>query len=110
MLTAALRCPSGAGLRADLVARGVDPVEAGLVARMLHAVGGRAQIAVALPDRWGVVRRSALLEVLDGPAGRYLLTRSRGGDGTSWATVAPVDDRRLRRRVDDLLSPGRRAA
>jgi hypothetical protein len=109
-LTAALRRPSGAGLRADLVARGADPTEAGLVGRMLCAVGGRAQIAVAVPDRGGVPRRSALLEVLDSTAGRYLLTRSHGGDGSCWATVAPVDDRRLRRRVDDLLSPGRRAA
>jgi hypothetical protein len=110
VLTAALRRPSAAGLRADLVARGVDPVEAGLVARMLHAVAGRAQIAVAGPDRWGIVRRSGILEVLDGPAGRYLLTRCHGGDGTCWATVAPVDDRRLRRRVEELVSPGRRAA
>jgi len=109
-LTAALRRPSGAGLRADLVARGGDPTEAGLVGRMLHAVAERAQIAVVLTDRWGALRRSALLEVLDSPAGRYLLTRSHGGDGSCWATVAPVDDRRLRRRVDDLLSPGRRAA
>ena len=99
-LDAALRRPSGAGLRADLVTRGVDPVEAGLVARMLHAVAGRAQITVAVPDRWGVLRRSGdLLEVLDGPAGRYLLTRTCGGDGTCWTTVAPVDDRRLRHRV-----------
>jgi hypothetical protein len=109
-LTAALRRPSGAGLRTDLVARGADPTEAGLVGRMLHAVEGRAQIALVVPDRWGVLRRSALLEVLDSTVGRYLLTRSPGGDGSCWATVAPVDDRRLRRRVDDLLSPGRRAA
>jgi hypothetical protein len=109
-LAAALRNLSGAGLRAELVARGVDAVEAGLVGRMLHAVSERAQIAVVVPDHRGVVRRSALLEVLDGPAGRYLLTRSWSGDGTCWATVAPVDDRRLRRRVDDLLSPGHRAA
>ena len=106
-----LRRPSGAGLRADLVSLGVDPAEAGLVARMLHAVAGRAQITCAAPDRWGVMRRSGeLLEVLDGPAGRYLMTRTCGGDGTCWITVAPVDDRRLRHRVAELLSPGRRAA
>ncbi len=110
-LDEALRRPSGAGLRADLVTLGVDPAEAGLVARMLHAVAGRAQITGAIPDRWGVVRRSGeLLEVLDGPAGRYLMTRTCGGDGTRWTTVAPVDDRRLRHRVAELLSPGRRAA
>jgi hypothetical protein len=116
-LTAALHRPSGAGLRADLVARGADPTEAGLVARMLRAVAGRAQITVAVPDHWQVVRRSPeLLELLDGPAGRYLLTRSDGADGTRWASVAPVDDRRLRSRIVDLLdgeddvSPGLRAA
>ena len=110
-LDEALRRPSGAGLRADLVTLGVDPAEAGLVARMLHAVAGRAQINVVVPDRWGVLRRSGeLLEVLDGPAGRYLLTRTCGGDGTCWTTVAPVDDRRLLHRVAELLSPGRRAA
>lgn len=106
-LAAALRRPSGAGLRADLVARGVDPAEAGLVARMLHAVTGRAQVTAAAPDRWGVVRRSSeLLEVLDGPAGRYLMTRAGSGDGTCWTTVAPVDDRRLRSRIVDLLGRG----
>jgi EspG family len=110
-LDEALRRPSGAGLRADLVTLGVDPAEAGLLARMLHAVTGRAQITVAVPDRWGAVRRSGdLLEVLDGTTGRYLMTRTRGGDGTCWTTVAPVDDRRLRHRVVELLSPGRRAA
>jgi hypothetical protein len=103
-LEGALRSPSRAGLRADLVARGADATEAGLVARMLQAVGGRAQIGVAVPDRWGVVRRSpGFLEVLDGRAGRYLLTRSLAGDGTCWATVAPLDDRRLHQRVAALL-------
>jgi hypothetical protein len=110
-LEAALCRPSGAGLRADLVALGGDPTESGLVARMLHAVAGRAQVTAVLPDRWGLLRRSGeLLEVLDGPAGRYLMTRTRGGDGTCWTTVAPVDDRRLRHRVAELLSPGRCAA
>ncbi len=106
-LDAALSHPSGAGLRADLVTLGVDSVEAGLMARMLHGVAGRAQITVAVPDRWGVLRRSGeLLEVLDTPAGRYLMIRTRSGDGICWATVAPVDDRRLRYRVAELLDPG----
>ena len=116
-LEAALRRPSGAGLRADLVDRGVDREQAGLMARMLHGIDGRAQIAVLVPDRWGVLHRSGgLVEVLDAPRGRYLLTRTRSADGTSWTSVAPVDDRRLRQRLaelleqDGLLSPGRRAA
>jgi hypothetical protein len=116
-LKAALRRPSGAGLRADLVDRGVDRDQAGLMARMLHGIDGRAQIAVLVPDRWGVLHRSGgLMEVLDAPRGRYLMTRTQSADGTSWTSVAPVDDRRLRQRLAELLeqdgplSPGRRAA
>jgi EspG family len=116
-LEAALRQPAGAGLRAGLVDRGVDREQAGLMARMLHGIDGRAQIAVLVPDRWGVLHRSGgLVEVLDASRGRYLMTRTRSADGTSWTSVAPVDDRRLRQRLAELLeqggllSPGRRAA
>jgi len=97
-LAAVLRRPSGTGLRTDLVARGVDPVEAGLVARMLHAVSARSQVAVVGPDR-----RRSLLELLDGPRGRYLMRHTPDG---AWTTVAPVDDRRLRAGVAKLLEPG----
>jgi len=116
-LEAALRRPSGVGLRADLVDRGVDREQAGLMARMLDGIDERAQIAVLVPDRWGVLKRSGgLVEVLGAPRGRYLMTRTRSVDGTSWTSVAPVDDRRLRQRLAELLeqdgplSPGRRAA
>ena len=116
-LEAALRRPAGAGLRADLVDRGVDREQAGLMARMLHGIDGRAQIAVLVPDRWGVLKRSdGLVELLAAPRGRYMMTRTRNADGTSWTSVAPVDDRRLRQRLAELLgqdgplSPGRRAA
>jgi EspG family len=113
-LEAALHHPSGAGLRADLVDRGVDCGEAGVIAHMLHGIDRRAQIAVLTPDRWGVLRRcGVLVEVLDAPRGRYLMTRAPGADGTSWTSIAPVDDRRLRQRLAELvepLSPGRRAA
>ena len=116
-LDAALGRPSGAGIRADLVDRGVECEQAGLMARMLHGIDGRTQIAVLVPDRWGVLQRSGgLVEVLDAPRGRYLMSRARSVDGTSWTSVAPVDDRRLRQRLAELLeqdgplSPGRRAA
>ncbi len=99
-LTAALARPSGAGLRADLVARGVAPDEAGAIAWMLHGLDGRAQLGALATDRWGTVRRSAeVLEVLDGPRGRYLVTRTADG----WTTVAPTDARRLRHRVAELV-------
>ena len=98
-LAAALDRPSGAGLRADLVDRGVLPDEAGPLARMLHGVHGRAQFGALVADRWGALRRRAeVLDVLDGPRGRYLLTRA--GD---WTTVTPVDVRRLRHRAAELL-------
>ncbi len=116
-LEAALRRPTGAGLRTDLVNRGVDPAEAGLIARMLGGIDRRAQISVLVPDRLGILRRAGEpLEVLDGPRGRYLLTRCRGADGTAWTCVTPVDDRSLNHRLSEWfdvarpISPGRRAA
>jgi hypothetical protein len=98
-LGAAVTSPSGAGLRADLRERGVPPDEAGLVARMLRGIHTRTEVSTVAVDRWGLRSRSAdVLGVLDGPRGRYLVTR----DG-AWTTVAPVDTRRLRHRVAELL-------
>ena len=99
-LDAALDHPSGAGLRADLVDRGVPTDDAGPLARMLHDVTGRTQLGVLVADRWGALRRSAeVLDVVDGPRGRHLVVRRDG-----WTTVAPTDDRQLRHRVAELLS------
>jgi ESX secretion-associated protein EspG len=116
-LEAALRRPTGAGLRADLVDRGVDPAEAGLIAGMLGGIERRAQISVLVPDRLGILRRAdEPLEVLDGPRGRYLTIRRRGADSTDWACVGPADDRRLHHRLSEwfaaarAISPGRCAA
>ena len=84
---------------------------------MLDGIDRRAQISVLVPDRLGILRRAGEpLEVLDGPRGRYLMTRCRGADGTAWTCVAPVDDRRLHHRLSEWfdaarpISPGRRAA
>ena len=72
---------------------------------MLHGVDGRAQVGVLAADPWGALRRSPdVLEILDGPRGRYLVTRSADG----WTTVAPTDARRLRHRVAELLAARRR--
>jgi hypothetical protein len=99
-LTAARARPSGAGLRADLLDRGAAPDEAGPMAWMLHGLHARAQLGALAPDGWGALRRSpGVLEVLDGPRGRYLVTRTADG----WTTVAPTDGRRLRHRVAELL-------
>ncbi|WP_219415673.1 ESX secretion-associated protein EspG, partial [Pseudonocardia nigra] len=109
VLAAATAAPTG-GIRAALVARDVTPTEAGLLARMLRGVEGRAQIVALTADRWGVLRRAGgVLGVLDGPRGRYAMSRSVGEDGTEWTTVAPTDVRRLRHRVAELLEgPGGR--
>ncbi len=107
VLAAALARPSGAGLRADLVDGGASPDEAGPIARMLQGVDGRAQLGAVATDRWGTSRRSVeVLEVLDGPRGRYLATRTADG----WTAVAPADARRLRHRVAELLDTTRTAA
>jgi hypothetical protein len=92
-------------VRATLVARGIAAGEAGLLTRMLAGAGRRAQVVALAADRWGVLRRSGgVLTVLDGPHGRYLLTRSTGEDGVEWITIAPTDERQLRHRFTELLS------
>jgi hypothetical protein len=94
-----------ADVRPVLIRRGVPAAEAGLLARMLAGTDRRAQVVALGADRWGVLRRAGgVLGVLDGPRGRYLLTRSRGEDGTEWATVAPADTRQLRHRIAELLA------
>jgi hypothetical protein len=98
-LTAALGRPSGAGLRADLVVRGARQDDSAAASSMLHGIVGRAQFGVVVADQWGVMHRTAtVLGTLDGPRGRYLLVHDGG-----WTTVTPTDERRLRRRVADLL-------
>jgi hypothetical protein len=68
---------------------------------MLYGVDGRAQVGVLAADAWGMLRRLPdVLDVVDGPRGRYLVTRSADG----WTTVAPTDARRLRHRIAELLA------
>ncbi|MFC4947122.1 ESX secretion-associated protein EspG [Pseudonocardia sp. GCM10023141] len=103
--------PAGVGLRTALLGQDVDAEEAALLARMLGLVAGRAQIVALAADRWGVARRAGgVVGVLDGPRGRYLMTRSAGDDGTEWTTVAPTDRRRLHHRVAELLDHATLAA
>jgi hypothetical protein len=102
VLAAAAAAPD---VRAALVGADVPPVEAGVLARMLHGAERRTQIVALGADRWGVPRRAGgALGVLDGPSGRYLVTRSAGDDGVEWTTVAPTDHRRLRHRLAEMLS------
>lgn len=96
---------TGVTLRAALIGRGVPAGDAALLARMPATGGGRAQIVALVADATGVLRRAGgVLGVLDGPAGRYLMTRTAGEDGVEWTTVAPADGRRLRHRVSGLLA------
>lgn len=90
-------------LRRGLLDRGVDPEDAGLLARMLGRVHGQAQLVAhrgGAPQAGGEV-----LTVVDTPPGRYLVTRSSGSDRVEWTTVAPTDARRLRYRAAALLDP-----
>jgi hypothetical protein len=84
---------TGPDLRRGLIDRGVDPAEAGLLARMLGGVRGQAQITAGT-DRH--------LTVLDTGGGRYLVTFTTGADGVGWTTVAPTDVRRIRHRTLQL--------
>lgn len=70
---------------------------------MLHGPAHRAQVCAVRHDRWGSPHRSpGHVAVVDTAAGRYRLTRDAAG-GTEWATLAPVDDRRLRPLLAGLL-------
>jgi hypothetical protein len=103
--SSALASAPTAGLREALIAAGAPSAEAALLATMAAGTRQRAQVVALGADRWGVLRRAGgVLGVLDGPRGRYLLTRSTGEDGVEWATVAPADDRQLRHRIADLLA------
>lgn len=105
LLRAAAEESRRTGLRAALVTRGIAPTESGLLATMLRATGGQAQIVASAPDRWGTLRRHPdVLTLIDGPRGRYLLTRSSADDGAEWTTVAPADARRVHHRVAELLA------
>lgn len=99
-LAAVLSGP-GACRPATLAARGVSAADAGLLSRMLARVPGRAQIVALVADGNGVTRRGGVLAVLDGPDGRYLLTRTTGVDAVEWSTVTPVDHGRLRHLLEE---------
>jgi len=97
--------PGPVGLRTALAERGVPAVDAASLARMLGGTERRAQLVALTGDRWGGTKRAGgVLGVLDGRRGRYLLTRSTAADGVEWSTVAPVDGRRLRHCLGELLA------
>jgi hypothetical protein len=109
-LSAALAAPADQR-RAVLLTQHVPPDDAALLTRMLDGTESRAQLVALATDRWGVLRRSGgVLAVLDGPRGRYLLTRTTAEDAVDWATVAPTDGRRLRARLAELLTEAGTAA
>jgi EspG family len=94
----------GTGVRSALRARGVPGSDAGLLERMLTSGPGRAQVVALATGPAGIARRvGGVLGVLDGPGGRYLLSRRVGEDGVEWSTVAPVDARGLRHRMAVML-------
>lgn len=93
------------GLRAALMAQDVPAPEAGLLQRMLAPGPGRAQVVALTTDAAGIARRAGgVLGILDGPRGRYLMTRLLGVDDVEWITIAPADPRSLRHRMEVMLS------
>jgi hypothetical protein len=109
-LAAALAATAG-HRRAVLLAWDVPPTDAVLLVRMLEGIERRAQVVALAADRWGVLHRGGgVLGVLDGPRGRYQLTRTTGEDGVEWSTLAPTDNRRLRHRMTELLAAAATAA
>ena len=105
VLAAALAAPP-TELRAELRRQDVPVAEASLLARVLGGVRGHAQVvaAGAAGSGSGVRRVGPVLGILDGARGRYHLTRTVGEDGVEWTTVAPMDERRLRHRMAELLA------
>jgi EspG family len=109
--SAVLAAAPAARVRPVLIDAGVPAADAALLATMLAGTRRRGQVVALGADRWGVLRRAGgVLGVLDGPRGRYLLTRSTGEDGVEWTTVAPADDRELRHRIAGLLATAVTAA
>jgi len=109
--SAVLAAAPVAELRPALIGAGVPATDAALLAAMVAGTRQRAQVVALGADRWGVLRRAGgVLGVLDGPRGRYLLTRSPGEDGVEWATITPADDRQLRHRISELLATAVAAA
>lgn len=110
-LGAALGAVGESNLRSELLARDVPDEDASLLARMLDGAQRRAHFSALAADRWGVLRRlPQVIGVLEGPRGRYLMTRTTGEDGVDWVTFAPVDHRRLRERLSELLQDASTAA
>jgi hypothetical protein len=84
----------------------VPAASARMLDRTLGPDGRPRQVVAFRPDHRGELRRAGgVLTIVDGPSGRYLVTRSRGGDATEWCTAAPADPRRLRQRLTELLHP-----
>lgn len=105
--TGTRRGPGPAGHRPPEVL-GDDPgrgEQESLLRAMLAGPAHRAQVCAVHHDRWGSPHRPAgHVAVVDTPGGRYRLTREPTA-GVEWATLAPVDDRRLRPLLAGLLEP-----
>lgn len=72
--------------------------------RMVGEVGPRGQFGAAARDRWHRrVRAGHVVGFFDGSHGRYVQLRRDSGSGDPWSTIAPVDERRLVRHIEELL-------
>ena len=100
------RLPPVTELRPALIGAGVHPARQRCSPRWSPAPdGGRRSWRWVPIAGASCARAGGVLGVLDGPRGRYLLTRSTGRTASSGSPSRPADPRRLRHLVAGLLPP-----
>ncbi|RRO12776.1 ESX secretion-associated protein EspG [Saccharopolyspora rhizosphaerae] len=92
-------------LPAALQRRGVRSDDAEALAEMVAGAATRGQFGVAARDRHGRrTRAERVIGFFDTALGRYVQSRTTSASGQAWSTIAPVNDRRLIGRLDELLA------
>jgi hypothetical protein len=72
---------------------------------MITGVRRQGQFGASARNRWGHRRRAPhVVGFFDTDAGRYLQLRAAGGDGQTWSTISPADNRLLVQQLSDLLA------
>lgn len=92
-------------LTACLQRRGVRPDDAETLTSMVGGTTTMGQFGAATRNRHGRrVRADHVVGVFDTALGRYIQLRRPSVSGEQWSTIAPVDDRRLIRHIEQLLT------
>jgi hypothetical protein len=88
-----------------LCRHGVRMRDAGILRTMITGVRRQGQFGASARNRWGHRRRAPhVVGFFDTDAGRYLQLRAAGGDGQTWSTISPADNRLLVQQLSDLLA------